>query len=448
MASSEKHSAAGKLDARRVLKMFSGPSMGAEIALDAGRYLVGRDISNDLILNDRMVAPVHLQIRIAADGVHVKPLAMPVYVDGKEIPARETPLRDYQVVTLGTTHFALGPVDATWPVIGLPRILQVTSSENLAAGESAEESSRMRRQGRVLLARHPWLKWLLAGWGLLVLLLLLSTFGGSGGSDDPAVTRERLEAVIADTGLDGRVTISRSSDGNFSISGYLDNEADRVRLERALAEQGIDVPVAIWNRYNLAESAQSILMAVGIRNVTVWPDRGRTPGELVVSGYYDDAANWKRALAMLREDIPGISSIDDHAVSSVDSRAQALRELVVAHGLEEKVKVRVVDGTLIVEGDLLTEEDQRKWEALSGEYRKRFLDDPQFFQKARKEKKKLYIPLRSISIGDDISYIVTRDGRKYTEGAYIGEGFVLQRILSDRLLLERDGNTIEYRLEE
>ena len=43
---------------------------------------------------------------------------------------------------------------------------------------------------------------------------------------------------------------------------------------------------------------------------------------------------------------------------------------------------------------------------------------------------------------------MTRDGRKYTEGAYIGGGFVLQRILSDRLLLERDGNTIEYRLEE
>jgi len=69
-------------------------------------------------------------------------------------------------------------------------------------------------------------------------------------------------------------------------------------------------------------------------------------------------------------------------------------------------------------------------------------------QKEEKRKRQLYIPLRSISIGDDISYLVTREGRKYAEGSYIGEGFVLRKILPDRLILERDGGTIEYRLEE
>jgi len=52
-----------------------------------------------------------------------------------------------------------------------------------------------------------------------------------------------------------------------------------------------------------------------------------------------------------------------------------------------------------------------------------------------------------MSIGD-FSYIVTRDGRKYMEGSYIGEGYVIKKIFTDRLLLEKDGATVEYLLEE
>ncbi len=433
---------------RRLLKMFSGPSMGAEISLDAGEYLIGRDVGNDLIVNDRTVADTHLKIRIDADGVFVTPLTLPVHVDGKEIPARETRIDDYRVITLGTTHFALGPADAQWPVIGLPMIRRVASSAG--TGESSSDSvlAVFRRRLAALTAAYPWLKWVGMGWGILVGLMLLATFGGVSGGGDSTQARDVIRETIAGQGLGDRVRIVEDDDGRPMITGYLRNEADRVKLERALAERGIDVPVAIWNPSALAESATSILGAMGVRHVRVRSGDGAEPGQLVMSGYYEDESRWKGALATVKADVPGVSSIDHQAVDPIETRIEALRALLVEKGLQDKLKVVVRDGTLIVSGALLTEDDQMRWESLVDDYRRLYLDEPPFVQTAAAKKKKLYIPIRSISIGDDISYLVTRDGRKYTEGSYIGEGFVIRKILADRILLARDGNTIEYLLEE
>lgn len=433
---------------RYTLKMFSGPSMGAEISLGEGEYLVGRDVRSDLILNDRMIAAQHLRLRVSDKGVTITPLATPVYVDGKPIPKEPRRVTDYQVITLGTTHFALGPPEATWPVIGLPTIRELTSSETLK--DEARDDSLPGRYSwiRDRVEQHPWLKWLVIGWIGLMLLVLLATIGSFGMVDrEHGVSAQTLGEIIENTGLENKLRVTDEGQGEFEITGYLEHEADRVRLEKALAERGIDVPLMIWNPQMLADSARSILAAVGVRHITVWPAQGEVPGELVMSGYLNDEAGWKRALVMLRDDIPGITAINADAVEPVDSRAKALRALLTKHGLSENLRVVVTNGTLSVHGTLLSEEDRVRWEALVREYQTRYLDAPALVEQPATKKKRLYIPIRSVSIGD-ISYIVTRDGRKYMEGSYIGEGYVIDKIFTDRLLLEKDGATIEYLLEE
>ncbi len=434
---------------RFTLKMFSGPSMGAEISLGEGEYLIGRDVRSDLILNDRMIAARHLRLRVSDKGVTVTPLAMPVYVDGKLIPKEERRIMNYQVITLGTTHFALGPPEAAWPVIGLPTIKEVASSANV---EQEQDNPDIGHGGHSKIARlaatHRWLKWLVIGWLGLVLLLLLTTIGSFGTVDQKdGVSAQTLETIIAKAGLDDQLQVVEDDRGRFEISGYLGDEADRVRLEKMLAARGIDVPMMIWNPATLADSARSILAAVGIRHVTVWPGRGKVPGELVMSGYIADEAGWKRALTMLREDIPGIAALDVDAVEEIESRAKVLRALIVEKELADNLKVVIENGTLSVRGALLTEGDRMRWEALVRGYERRYLDAPELIEQPAGMKKRLYIPIRSMSIGD-VSYIVTRDGRKYMEGSYIGEGYVIKKIFTDRMLLEKDGATVEYLLEE
>ena len=428
------------------LKMFSGPSMGAEISLGPGEYIVGKDISSDLILNDRSVAPKHLMIRVDDDGVHVKALAHPVYIAGKEMGERERLLESFQVVTLGTTHFALGGASATWPVIGLPTIREVVSMSTSAPGkqgEAAGSGAGLQEVARRLSHQYPWLKWLLAGWVGLLVMVLLATLGSSGGVPVKRVDRAALESLVSEMGFSGRLQVKTADDGRLTLNGYVDNDAQKRRLEAALKARNMDVGLMVWSPATLAETAQSILQAVGVQHVKVWSDKSLVRGELVMSGYVSDDDNWKKALKICRGDIPGIVAIDERAVDPIETRAQALKKLIVGSGLQEKLKVSTKGGNLVVRGVLGSDLEKQQWRQLVRRYRQLYLDEPELVETQVTKKKKLYIPIRSISIGD-LSYIVTRDGRKYMVGSYLGEGYVIKEIHADRLVLERKNKTIEY----
>lgn len=71
-----------------ILRLFTGPHMGAELVLEPGDYVLGSSLDCDIILNDSSVAPRHLILQVSASppAVRVVPL------DGDALVADE-PLR-------------------------------------------------------------------------------------------------------------------------------------------------------------------------------------------------------------------------------------------------------------------------------------------------------------------------------------------------------------------
>ena len=65
-----------------LLKIFSGPHVGAEVLLGDGEHVVGGDESCDVILNDQFIASRHAQITIAGETVVLSRWRKGFHADG------------------------------------------------------------------------------------------------------------------------------------------------------------------------------------------------------------------------------------------------------------------------------------------------------------------------------------------------------------------------------
>lgn len=52
-----------------LLKIFSGPNIGAEVPLQDGVYVLGSDDDCDLVLADHFIAPRHAQLELSGGKV-------------------------------------------------------------------------------------------------------------------------------------------------------------------------------------------------------------------------------------------------------------------------------------------------------------------------------------------------------------------------------------------
>lgn len=103
-----------------LIKILTGPQMGAEFVLPDGEYRIGISDEADLMLADVSVLPIHALLRVDAGECRVEP-AVPgaeIWVQGIKIAA-ETPLRNYEVITLGGVNLAVGP-DGPWEMLPTP----------------------------------------------------------------------------------------------------------------------------------------------------------------------------------------------------------------------------------------------------------------------------------------------------------------------------------------
>lgn len=113
-----------------LLKILSGPHQGAEVALDEGELVIGSSQNCDLIISDTLVSGEHLKIVVMESGVSIVPLASPVYYDGEEISKDEYfPVEPFKFISVGSTHFIIGPVEGEWPALSAADIPNLTRLE-------------------------------------------------------------------------------------------------------------------------------------------------------------------------------------------------------------------------------------------------------------------------------------------------------------------------------
>ena len=96
------------------LEIVDGPNAGAMVSLAPGRYRLGSDTGDDLVLADRDVVPSHAVLQLAADHGDITALADGIVLRRSALkPGQAKILKRGAVVTIGGTRIRVAGTTAT-----------------------------------------------------------------------------------------------------------------------------------------------------------------------------------------------------------------------------------------------------------------------------------------------------------------------------------------------
>ncbi|MCK5813178.1 MAG: type III secretion system inner membrane ring subunit SctD [Cocleimonas sp.] len=404
------------------LRVLSGENVGAEIVLEPNiPIVVGKSATCNVIFNNEDVADRHIKLVLSNNQVRLRPLAQPVYIEGKDIGLHDMTLLPYQLVTIGKVGFAIGDGTAEWPRV---------DSQGRKYPLALERDDFGKR------STSRWKKWLF--WLGLILLIganvhyisrdkggLFSLFGLKD------TVEQEVYSAIGDAGLSD-ITVSKTPAGRIKVSGYVaTNEQKQRLLSRILQVKG-DVSHTIWVNSNIESNALLIAQTLGEEQIH-FSTKG--DGVLYAAGYTQSQANWIKLKGNILEDIEGIENINDVQVKPI---LELLKEELQQQDLSEKIDIYQKNHQFMVSGNP-TKADVKRWHKLLNKIIRpvdgywKVVED---FTVA--EAKEFKLSIRSVSIGD-VPFIVSKDGKRYLEGAHLGEGYYLKKIMVDKVLLKHNG---------
>lgn len=369
-----------------IVKILTGPQIGAEATLPNGEYRLGSGDDDDLVLADVAALPAHAVLRIADDGVFVRP-AVPgaeVLVDGKAIGA-ETALSLYQVVTIGGTHLAIGP-DGQWERLPTPpeKAIETPPPETAAPPGKPEttadptptapstqppepadgKSDTTNNNGknaeapptRAPAATAQSRSWLLyaamsgvllgSGWWLAETFVRTSP---------QHLMAERTAAALRGIGLDamypapaalrpGRLAVDVTDDGRISLTGVVGTSEEKYDVLRAAAIPERDLADNLRVFANESEQAAAALDKE-YPDLSLVPDEDRLVVNLegVVDTFNDYSRAGRIARAALADDLP----LRNHLI--VWEEAQSHMEGAGARLGLERFRLRRRDGRVAFE---------------------------------------------------------------------------------------------------
>jgi len=251
---------------RFILKFFSGPHAGAEIRLPLGDYLLGGAEACDIVVHDAAVAPRHARLRLTTTEIQIHPLERAITVAGQP-SEQEIAIAFGQIATLGTTHFAVAPEGASWEAVALPDLVQtraVPAPEATAPSETALQLASAADASPPRRSTSPARKLTsLGGVAIIAGALAIMLFYGNGQPTSASLPEPRaqsaenqLKALIAELNID-QSQLTRSDQGDWRLSGYVADAAQKRHLTAALQQRGLRAQLQVWSPDELLESGRA-----------------------------------------------------------------------------------------------------------------------------------------------------------------------------------------------
>lgn len=438
---------------RYLLKMLSGPHLGAEVRLAPGSYRLGRHDDADIVLEDKALADEHALVTIEANGVRVEPLLGEVILDGAPHKDPEKRLPFFTVLGFGTTHLAIGPEDAAWPALVLPAGPPAVASAGAAAAraEILPPPAAVPAPARASGGRS--LSWLAVPLALLALALVARPLEQTeapaavpAAEPDPEAeliaAEGEVRSVVAGADVAGLRLERDPRRGRILIEGWTSTEAQRKELVEQLQKVAAPLQLRLWSREQVMASVATTLQALGRPLEASWAG----PGAVRLSGYIPEASDLQRAVDLLIRDVTGLKTVDNQVMTDEAVEAWMTRRLTDA-GLSEVVRIKRGERALQVRG-LLTPEQQAAFRRIAQEY----ADGPGRYLGLEAQLGEAKGPIaapapaaetarfavRAASPGPP-AYIVLDDGQKYLEGSRLPGGWTLERIDGSEMVVGRDG---------
>lgn len=401
------------------LKVLKGHHLDALISIEKSRIFIGGGEENDVILQD-LDAKKHLEFIIRDKGMFIKPLDAPVLLDGIElsVPSIYVRYKPYQLIDFKSCSIAIGPADGKWPK---------------ASTNSKEINDLPNKQ-------KSFYKSTIIALGLLAFLAVIisiyfsiNTSHMQGDNLSKTSLPHKIRLLIDDKGFHD-IKIEKGLNGRIHLVGKVSDVKAKEELAITVNTVTSRFSTNISVLKSVEEEAKAVLHSYGM----IHTDLSLVDNVLVIKGYTD--GDWTKVKSSLLQDMPSITSIDDYFLSTSEGRLQTFSQMLGNKGLEEKVELNVEEGIIISSGEL-TSSDMKLWGDIKREFIELYSVVPKVKDNVINISEKLKLSIQSVSIGKS-RYFVSENGKKYLVGADLGNGYIVNSIEIDQVILKYKGNMI------
>ena len=374
-------------DEAQCMEIVAGPRSGARVPVETGRALrIGHAFDDDVVIRHPSVRGVRARLYRDGDGIRLQVEAGTVILLGVPVEAGGTArLPRWAPFAVGDAVLAVGPERGRgWDECRrLARRLAADRSDaarmQAAPGGHDPESVAAESGAQASQSRVRWWRVpaLLVVPGAVALAVLLVTPAPPGVK--PAADPRSVQPLRAVLVDEGlsHLRITTGPHGAVVVQGLVDREADRVRLAERLSREGIAIRLDLGTGEQLARQVGDVMRLNGIAAQVRHLGRG------VVEARFVDPGAPRRELieSAVRRDVPGLAGL---VLETSPAPEAAARTAPLPADAGKRV-VNVVYGPR--------------------------------------------------------GYVVTADGSRYFEGAFLPSGHRITRISADEVQLERDGKT-------
>lgn len=420
------------------LKVLAGRHAGAVMPLLPGRHSLGQDEECDLIFLD----DAFLGGRVILDVSGSSPMLevtgqVKAAVDGKPVTSAPQPLESFQVVEVGATTFALGPLDGAWPgdTVSLPdhageeaAAETESSPTEEAAAEAPAPAPSESRKGRRFLAIG-----IVAG--LVVLLSAAMIAIVLRPKPDPLGA---IRKVVVDMGL-GEIKVEDAG-GDFLVNGFVKTEAQKAAFASRLSELGLPIRTRILSGEEIITSIQGVLELYQMDfliEIAPW-------GKVTMVGVNDDQAMLKEILESVRQGAQSEVKVDGRFLST-GVVIPFVTRLLAAKGLVHKVRLEAQRGRLygVLVKNQMDDPEMEAWKTVKDSFKAAFAMEIEekwtdklspTLAKFAAAVQELDADLIGVTPGE-MGYVTLKNGRKYFEGARLKSGPFIKDISRERLML-------------
>ena len=432
-----------------VLKILSGPHLGAEINIGLHDYGLGKGEDNDIILADESLERQHCRLEGSEQGIYLHWLAQEarLYIQGVPVSQQEIELKPFEVVSSGQLNFVYGPANQDWPQISIPE-LQPDPEPEKETDEGARRQETTPEESNLVAALQP-PRARKGGW-----LIAAAVFMGLGGAaykwvpwgsetqiiqpSAPVMSKaDKLNQALQDAGL-GQITATENDNQIMLLEGYVADNGQQLQLQSLLNRHPGRVKNEVQNNAQLFSNIGYLLNVLYSPHLKVV--HGKQLGEFKITGYLEDKLRWPELEARLTRDMVGIKKLEA-AFDTLESRAKWLQQQFKGTELS-LLQLQKESGVILVNGEIPAGALEL-WQKIKNEFDARYAGMPALkFAAARHEQ--VFRSIKGVSLGGT-PYVITTEGDRVTIGGRIN-GYVVESIDLDRVTLSKAGYAVNYYL--
>jgi type III secretion system YscD/HrpQ family protein len=353
---------------RVILKILSGTQSGAEVSLEPGDYTIGASPDDDICLIDISLKPNHGKLRISPTTIELMGAAGGfTSVNGTSItPDGETwtELEPLEIITAGTTRFALGPVHANW-----------TSLADASAGVSAKATKRTSGTAGQAGLRSRLSQW--GGYALVVVVVAIVTtiavhqWNSSSQTqrEGRAATVTALRSAIDALPFGHDIVVREDVDGSIYASGYVETPTDRRAIAAAAERLGLPLRLRVNVLQSMRAEIDTMIASLKVPVTAVLAK----DGGLKLDGLILNDDNAQQFVRRLKEDVSGIADIDNH-IRTAKTLLVEIEKLAKRAQIESYVLFRQTNQSIEVNGVLPVDKIDA-WVGFIQAYSKNFAKD-------------------------------------------------------------------------